>query len=89
MKTVVQEMMFVVDTTGYAGNFERELTAFITGTLDESGKGRIEAQQFREFLEDEYGEVLRSVGRVTARDGQGEGDGYEELRQRGKKRNVL
>ena len=40
-------------------------------------------------LEDEFGEVLRSVGRVTARDGQGQGDGYEELRQRGKKRNVL
>ncbi|KJA27558.1 hypothetical protein HYPSUDRAFT_63240 [Hypholoma sublateritium FD-334 SS-4] len=40
-------------------------------------------------LEDEFGEVLRSVGRVTARDGQGQGDGYEELRQRGKKRDVL
>jgi len=57
METVVQEMMFVVDTTAYAGNFERELTAFMTGMLDESGKGRFEAQQFREFLEDEYGET--------------------------------
>lgn len=40
-------------------------------------------------LEDEFGEVLRSVSRVTARDGRGQGDGYEELRQRGKKRDVL
>jgi U3 small nucleolar ribonucleoprotein protein LCP5 len=40
-------------------------------------------------LEDEFGEVLRSVSRVTARDGLGQGDGYEELRQRGKKKDVL
>ncbi|KAF9483881.1 hypothetical protein BDN70DRAFT_798866 [Pholiota conissans] len=40
-------------------------------------------------LEDEFGEVLRSVSRVTARDGRGQGDGYEELRQRSKKKDVL
>ncbi|KAF9053207.1 hypothetical protein BJ165DRAFT_1446274 [Panaeolus papilionaceus] len=37
-------------------------------------------------LEDEFGEVLRSIGR-SARESQG--DGYEELRERGKKRGVL
>jgi len=57
MEHVVQELLFVVDTTAYAGNFERELTAFMTGVLDEYGRGKLEAEQFREFLEDEYGET--------------------------------
>lgn len=38
-------------------------------------------------LADEFGEVLRSVSRVTG--GRGQGDGYEELRQRSKKKDVL
>ena len=38
-------------------------------------------------LEDEFNEVLRSVSRVTG--GRGQGDGYEELRQRGRKKDVL
>ncbi|KAF8154091.1 hypothetical protein B0H34DRAFT_720258 [Crassisporium funariophilum] len=38
-------------------------------------------------LADEFSEVLRSVSRVSG--GRGQGDGYEELRQRGKKRDVL
>jgi hypothetical protein len=57
MESISVEMMFVVDTTAYAGNFEREMTAFMTGMLDESGKGKLEAEQFREFLEGEYGET--------------------------------
>ncbi|KAF8969962.1 hypothetical protein BDZ97DRAFT_1653380 [Flammula alnicola] len=38
-------------------------------------------------LDDEFSEVLRSVSRVTG--GRGQGDGYEELRKRGKKMDVL
>jgi len=38
-------------------------------------------------LEDEFGDVLKSVSRVTG--GRSQGDGYEELRQRGKKMDVL
>ncbi|KAF9567561.1 hypothetical protein CPC08DRAFT_733008 [Agrocybe pediades] len=38
-------------------------------------------------LEDEFGDVLRSVSRVTG--GRSQGDGYEELRQRGKKMDIL
>jgi len=37
-------------------------------------------------LEDEFAGILRSATRVT---GVGQGDGYEELRQRGKKRQIL
>jgi len=38
-------------------------------------------------LNDEFSEVLRSVGRATGTHGQG--DGYEELRKRGRKMDVL
>ena len=38
-------------------------------------------------LEDEFSEVLRSVSRVTG--GRSQGDGYEELRQKGRKKDVL
>lgn len=41
-------------------------------------------------LEDEFGEILRSVGRVSGgRVGGPKGDGYEELRKRGRKADVL
>lgn len=41
-------------------------------------------------LEDEFGEVLKSVGRVSSsRVGGSKGDGYEELRKRGRKADVL
>jgi len=39
-------------------------------------------------LEDEFGEVLRSVDMVSSARG-GKGDGYDELRQKGKKQDVL
>jgi len=38
-------------------------------------------------LEDEFNEVLRSVSRVTG--GRSQGDGYEELRQKGRKIDAL
>ena len=38
-------------------------------------------------LEDEFNEVLRSASRVTG--GRSQGDGYEELRQKGRKKDVL
>lgn len=38
-------------------------------------------------LEDEFNEVLRSVSRITG--GRSQGDGYEELRQKGRKKDVL
>jgi U3 small nucleolar ribonucleoprotein protein LCP5 len=38
-------------------------------------------------LEDEFGDILRSVSRVSG--GRGQGDGYDELRKKGKKLAVL
>jgi len=40
--------LFVVDTTDYAGNFERELCAYITGRVGECGKGQDQAKDFVE-----------------------------------------
>jgi ribosomal protein RSM22 (predicted rRNA methylase) len=38
--------IFVIDTTDYAGNFERELTAYCTGCIGECEVGRAEAAKF-------------------------------------------
>lgn len=52
------------------------------------GSGGISGRRRGGGLEDEFGDVLRSVGRRRA-DAGGVGDGYEELRMKGKKRPVL
>ena len=40
--------IFVVDTEQYAGNFEREMTAYCTGVIGECGNGDEHAKQFKE-----------------------------------------
>lgn len=40
--------LFVIDTADYAGNFERELCAFITGRTGECGVGRDMSLRFTE-----------------------------------------
>ncbi|KZP32514.1 hypothetical protein FIBSPDRAFT_907218 [Athelia psychrophila] len=52
------------------------------------GSGGISGRRRGGGFEDEFGDVLRSVGRSRASAG-GVGDGYEELRMKGKKRPVL
>jgi len=42
--------VFVIDTSHYAGNFEREMCAFMTGILGASGVGEEEAVRFFEDL---------------------------------------
>jgi len=46
---------FVIDTNMYAGNFEREMCAYMTGQLGECGVGEEEAAAF----EEEFDEDLR------------------------------
>jgi len=55
------------------------------GGLGEEGKGR--RRSGAGGWEDEFGDVLRDVGRSSGRSLGG--DGYEELRQRGKRGGVL
>lgn len=39
-------LAFVIDTDQYAGNFEREMCAFVTGQIGECGKGSKQAVLF-------------------------------------------
>lgn len=43
---------FIVDTNKYAGNFEREMTAYCTGQVGECGVGDDEAERFVEAMND-------------------------------------
>lgn len=43
-----QEWIFIVDTEQYAGNFERDMCAFMTGMIGECGVGVEEARLFYE-----------------------------------------
>ena len=45
---ISQEWLFVITTDQYAGNFEREMCAFITGMVGECGVGDEEAKQYYE-----------------------------------------
>jgi len=56
------------------------------GDLADHGAGR--RRRRAGGLEDEFGDVLRSVERGLGRPGGG-GDGYDELRERGKKKDML
>ena len=51
--------VFVVDTDQYAGNFERELCAFVTGHIGECGVGAEEAEEFRkDHLENPFEKAI-------------------------------
>jgi len=43
--------LFLVDTNDYAGNFEREMVAFMTGRVGECGAGEKQAEQAEQALE--------------------------------------
>lgn len=49
----VPACIFVVDTDSYAGNFERDMTAFITGQLGECGVGDTNAKLMKDQFPDE------------------------------------
>lgn len=44
-ETIKTRFLFVVDTDRYAGNFERELVAYMTGAVGECGVGEEYAEQ--------------------------------------------
>jgi hypothetical protein len=51
--------IFVVDTDQYAGNFEREMVAFMTGALGGCGVGEEESAQFHEeYPDSDIGELV-------------------------------
>lgn len=48
----VAPYVFVIDTDQYAGNFERQLCAYLTGILGDCGVGILYAEMYNIFLED-------------------------------------
>jgi hypothetical protein len=46
MEDQSSKYIFIVDTESYAGNFEREMTAYCTGQVGDCGKGEKEARDF-------------------------------------------
>lgn len=57
--------ILVIDTDAYAGNFERELTAYVTGCIGDCGKGDKQAEMFVKDLGqdvlDRFEEVVMHV----------------------------
>lgn len=51
--SVRTDYLVVIDTNQYSGNFERELTGYVTGVYGECEVGKKEAEIFEEEVEDE------------------------------------
>jgi len=52
--------LFVVDTDNYAGNFEREMCAFMTGVIGECEVGEREAKEFFEEFDEKFEDIIIS-----------------------------
>lgn len=53
--------IFVVDTDAYAGNFEREMTAFVTGVIGDCGRGQEEADLFAKAVSEEVQDSFQNL----------------------------
>jgi hypothetical protein len=53
--------IFVVDTDHYAGNFERPMTAYVTGNTGECEVGEEEAEMFKATVTIEIGERIDDI----------------------------
>lgn len=50
--------IFVVDTDIYAGNFERQMTAYVTGCVGDCGVGEKEAKMFKAVVPEDIAERI-------------------------------
>ena len=53
--------IFVVDTDHYAGNFERPMTAYVTGCVGECGVGQKEAEMFMDAVPSSLGKRIDDI----------------------------
>jgi hypothetical protein len=60
-RTTTEQLIFVVHTDSYSGNFEREMTAFITGQIGDCGVGDNEADMFLEDLGEDMKEAFAAI----------------------------
>lgn len=63
---MTKKIVFIIDTDSYSGNFERGMTAFMTGVIGECGVGEEEADKYKKTnlpdLEDELIQVPDEYG---------------------------
>lgn len=52
---------FVIDTNAYAGNFERELSAYVIGRCDDFGEGMDPVQPYINLYRTECGKLLEDL----------------------------
>jgi hypothetical protein len=57
--------IFIIDTDKYAGNFEREMCAYMTGHVGECGVGENIAEDFEEEFPREYKKFEAIILKVT------------------------
>lgn len=62
------QYLFIIDTDSYAGNFERELCAYITGVLGECGVGDQEQIEFNKSVSDALAEQFCEIVEHVADD---------------------
>lgn len=65
----MSRFIFVVDTENYAGNFERQLTAYVTGVTGECGVGDEESALFQDEHPDRVEEFQNIVDQVPDENG--------------------
>jgi len=56
----MKQYILVIDTDSYAGNFEREMTAYCTGEVGECGVGEEEAEIFQEETGENFSAKIES-----------------------------
>lgn len=64
MSEEIGDFIFIVDTNSYAGNFEREMTAFCTGQYGECGVGEETADAFfrdHPDMADDFASIISHV----------------------------
>jgi hypothetical protein len=62
IKLIEPVWIFAIDTNLYSGNFERQMTAFLTGQAEEYGSGRKEANRFhQEVAGDPFASIIAQV----------------------------
>lgn len=69
MKTKKESWIFVIDTENYAGNFEREMCAYITGVVGECGVGQEMADLYLKETGEEESRFIDVIDQVADEQG--------------------
>jgi hypothetical protein len=70
--SVTEQLIFVVHTDSYSGNFEREMCAFLTGQIGDCGVGDDMANLFEEELGEDLKEAFAEIIKQVADEDHGD-----------------